>query len=40
MQHLDELDTEDEPEIIEVGPDIIVSDFSDDEGNDELDDWS
>lgn len=40
VQRLNELDAEDEPDIIEGGPDIVISDFSDDEGDEELDDWS
>ena len=39
IQRLNELDDEDEP-FIEVGPDVVVSDFSDDEENDDVDDWS
>ncbi|KAI6011913.1 hypothetical protein EDC04DRAFT_2762879 [Pisolithus marmoratus] len=38
---LDELDNgEDEPDVIEGGPDVVVTDFSDEEGFDSEDDWS
>ena len=39
IQRLNELDDQDEP-IIEVGPDVVVSDFSDDTSDDNIDDWS
>ncbi|KAI6039438.1 hypothetical protein EDC04DRAFT_2685231 [Pisolithus marmoratus] len=38
---LDELDNgKDEPDVIEGGPDVVVTDFSDEEGLDSKDDWS
>ena len=40
MQQLNELDDKDEPDVIEAGPDVIISDFSDDEGNNDLDNWA
>ena len=39
IRRLNELDDQDEP-IIEVGPDVVVSDFSDDTSDDDIDDWS
>ncbi|KAI6045940.1 hypothetical protein EDC04DRAFT_3024877 [Pisolithus marmoratus] len=39
--HLDELDNgEDEPDVVEQGPDVVVTDFSDEDGLANEDDWS
>lgn len=39
VRRLEELDDQDEPGIVEVGADVVVSDFSDDEQSDDIDDW-